>query len=374
MNKRIFLSACMIVKNEEDLLDNCLHSLENIVDEIIIVDTGSTDRTKEICMSYNASIYDFVWTDSFSAARNLGLEKATGEWVLWLDADEELKTDNIDQLKTILKSTSADLCMITLINYFGVPPPDRNRSYLFASYRFFRNYRGIRFTGNVHEHLDILLDTAAYSYAVIPGVHIHHYGYMDAVVKNKDKHNRNLYLLKKEREYAGYSPWIDYHIASEYYRVKNYTEAFNQVNLSIKRFLDINKIPPSLLYKLKYDILISLGSFAGAWPGINNAIALYPEYVDLHFYKGLILYEMRRFNEAISAFQHCIELGDKNPKYLIMTGCGGFRSWFLIGRCHEDTENTSGAIDAYTQAISLYPDYQEAQIRLLLLKQKKLHS
>mgnify|MGYP001386520006 CR=1 FL=1 len=83
------ISLCMIVKNEEDVLIRCLESVKYIVDEIIIVDTGSTDSTVEIAKKYGARIFYYKWDDSFSSARNYSLEKATKEWILIMDADDE---------------------------------------------------------------------------------------------------------------------------------------------------------------------------------------------------------------------------------------------------------------------------------------------
>src|SRR5207244_2007812 len=82
---RVRVSLCMIVKNEERHLGGCLPSVHDLVDEIIVVDTGSTDRTKEIAAWFGAKVVDFVWQDSFAAARNESLRHATGDWVLWLD-------------------------------------------------------------------------------------------------------------------------------------------------------------------------------------------------------------------------------------------------------------------------------------------------
>ena len=87
----ISISLCMIVKNEEDVLARCLDSVEGIADEIIIIDTGSTDRTKEIAYRYTNHVYDFLWIDDFSAARNMSFSKATKDYLLWLDADDILK-------------------------------------------------------------------------------------------------------------------------------------------------------------------------------------------------------------------------------------------------------------------------------------------
>ena len=313
MNK-LPISLCMIVKNEEKFIRKCLESVENLVEEIIIVDTGSTDKTKEICNEYQASTYDFIWSESFSDARNFGIDKATKEWILYLDADEEVNIKNIEELKSLLEIDAKNLYLVPIINYYGSSSPDSNCSYLFASHRLFRNNKKIKFTGNIHEHLDksSLGENDLKEIEIIRCIEIHHYGYMDSTVKNKNKNERNLKLLKKEKEVPNYDPWIDYHIASEYYRMGEYEKAFNEVNSSILGFLKKQQLPPSLLYKLKYEILILLKSYKSAKIGVDKAIELYPDYVDLHFYKGIILFQESLFEEAILVFTHCIELGELN--------------------------------------------------------------
>ncbi|MEN2453310.1 glycosyltransferase family 2 protein, partial [Bacillus sp. JR_15] len=86
----VTISLCMIVKNEEEVLADCLSSVQDIVDEMIIVDTGSTDRTKEIAHSFSAQVLDFEWVQHFAKARNFAFSRATKEYILWLDADDVL--------------------------------------------------------------------------------------------------------------------------------------------------------------------------------------------------------------------------------------------------------------------------------------------
>jgi glycosyltransferase involved in cell wall biosynthesis len=93
------LSVCLIVKNEEKFLGQCLKSVRDLASQIVVVDTGSTDRTVEIAKEYGAEVYSFAWCDDFSAARNAALEHATGDWVLVLDADEELSAEGREKLK-----------------------------------------------------------------------------------------------------------------------------------------------------------------------------------------------------------------------------------------------------------------------------------
>ena len=96
------ISLCMIVKNEEAYLEECLTSVKDLVSEIIIVDTGSTDKTKEIAKKFGAKIIDFTWIDDFAAARNASIKQATGDWILVLDADEVIAKKDFETIKTLI--------------------------------------------------------------------------------------------------------------------------------------------------------------------------------------------------------------------------------------------------------------------------------
>src|SRR3989344_3396846 len=102
------ISLCMITKNEERYLEQCLNSVKDIIDEIIIVDTGSTDKTKEIAKKFNAKIIDFKWIDDFSAARNESLKHATKDWILVLDADENIGKESVAAVKKLVENKEND--------------------------------------------------------------------------------------------------------------------------------------------------------------------------------------------------------------------------------------------------------------------------
>lgn len=110
----ITISACMIVKNEEKVLARCLDSLKGIWDELIIVDTGSTDRTKEIAARYTDKIYDFQWIDDFSAARNFAIEKATCDYIYVPDADEILDDDNREKFLTLKENLLPEIEIVEM--------------------------------------------------------------------------------------------------------------------------------------------------------------------------------------------------------------------------------------------------------------------
>lgn len=366
MNIKLPISLCMIVKNEENFLTRCLESVTDLVEEIIIVDTGSTDKTKEICTSYKVKLYDFVWSESFAEARNFGINKATKEWILYIDADEEVFVKNIEELKNSLETIDKNLYLVPIINYYGSSSPNPNHSYLFTSHRLFKNNKHFKFIGNIHEHLnkESLTEKDLKEVEIIRSIEIHHYGYMDSVVKDKKKNERNLKLLIKEKKDPNYDPWIDYHIASEYYRMKEYEKAFTELNSSIFHFLKRHQMPPSLIYKLKYEILILLKSYKSAKTSIDKAIQLYPDYVDLYFYKGIILFQENLFEEAIKVFTYCLKLGESNIKYLILSGTGSYSAWYFIGCCYEKLNNYQNAITAYKEALNIYPNYMDAKKKL----------
>ncbi|WP_379971120.1 glycosyltransferase [Ectobacillus sp. sgz5001026] len=348
------LSLCMIVKDEEDHIGNCLKSVKGVVDEMIIVDTGSSDRTVEICKSFGAQVFDFPWNGSFSTARNYGLDRATGDWILWLDADEELDSSDVYKLRDTLYCDDY-LLSIHLINYYG-ELPDPNKTFNMAHTRLIRNHKGFKFINNIHETLNVneVLTASDNSQPIktVP-IKVYHYGYLDAANENKKKFERNLGMLKDELKQKDHSPWIDYHVASEYYRVNQYAQAFDHVNRSIIGFLQQLKTPPSLLYRLKYSILIGSGSIDGAWPGIERAISLYPDYVDLHFYKGLILYIKESYTEALKTFEHCLEMGEENLHHLTLKGVGSFQALYYKGCCLEKLGQIQAAAMSYAMAANL---------------------
>ena len=354
------ISLCMIVKNEEKTIANCLKSVKEIVDEIIIVDTGSTDKTIEICETFNATTFKFEWNNSFAKARNFSLEQAKGDWILWLDADEEIDLKDGEKLKTFLSELKNEtLISMHLINYIG-KEKNINQTFQIAHARLFKNHMGFKFVNNIHEVLNAEEILGEITEIKMIPVKIYHYGYLEDEVFSKKKSIRNLNLLQKEVGMENHSPWIEYHIASEYYRMGKYKESFKYVNESIVRFIKEKKMPPSLLYKLKYSILLCLGSIEGAWPSINLAIEMYPDYVDLYFFKGLILFYKKQYKESLLVFEQCLEIGEGNLKHLTLKGVGGYMALFHKGACLEKIGDLKNAKIAYELATSLVPDYKPA--------------
>lgn len=150
----IRVSLCMIVKNEESQLEQCLASVCGFVDEIIIVDTGSTDRTKELARKFTEKLYDFEWMDDFSAARNFSYEQATMDYILWMDADEILLPKEAAKFKVLKETMPPDVDAV-MMRYN--PGADEQGRLLFSCSRGRLTKRacGFRWREPVHEYLEL---------------------------------------------------------------------------------------------------------------------------------------------------------------------------------------------------------------------------
>lgn len=148
----ITLSLCMIVRNEEETIGRCLSAMNGIADEIIIVDTGSTDRTKEIAASFHAKIYDFKWIDNFAAARNYSFSKATKEYIMWLDADDIIKEKDQKLLEELKRNLPKSIDRVTMAYHLGF---DENGevTYSLRRNRIVKRARNFQWVGPVHEFL-----------------------------------------------------------------------------------------------------------------------------------------------------------------------------------------------------------------------------
>ena len=146
----ITVSLCMIVKNEEDVLARCLESVSGLVDEIVVVDTGSTDRTREIAERFTGRVYDFIWINDFAAARNYAFSLAEKDYCMWLDADDVILDGDRAAFQT-LKETLDPEVNVVMAKYNTGFDEDGNVTFSYFRERLIKNHAGMRWEGAVHE-------------------------------------------------------------------------------------------------------------------------------------------------------------------------------------------------------------------------------
>jgi len=187
------VSACMIVKNEEKLLPGCLESIRNWVDEIIVVDTGSTDRTVEIAESFGAKIFHQPWEGNFSKHRNYSLEQATCDWIFIIDADERFEQEDIPGIRRLINQNEVGIISINVYNVYG---NNEGLKTFLPSVRFWRRHLDLRYKGIVHNLLELGMEHPV----MRSGARIKHLGYGLDREKMAQKFERTKALLEKQLE------------------------------------------------------------------------------------------------------------------------------------------------------------------------------
>ncbi len=218
------LSLCMIVKNEENWIETAIESVKSIVDEMIVVDTGSSDQTKQKALAMGAKLYDFPWCNDFAAARNYSLAQATSDWILVLDADETMDADGCQKIKTFINNPNADLAFLNQLTYTFESHSilwKRNDQVLdyvkkFPGYllspliRVFKNSPDIQYRGVVHENPFSKINAKSINL----NVNIHHFS---LVRKDPKLGKREQYLKlaqkKCEQEPENHQAVMEYAIA-----------------------------------------------------------------------------------------------------------------------------------------------------------------
>lgn len=294
------LSLCMITKNEEKNIKACLDSMVNIADEIIIVDTGSTDRTIEIAKSYGAKVFSYKWNDDFSEARNISLEKATKDWIIVLDGDEVLPKEDGKKLKNIINATSMEALYLRLENIVD------NKSLGDAVVlRVFRNNKLYRFINKMHEQVIFSIEENGGKDKIqATNLKILHYGYDPKIYNMVDKQKRNLKILESypEEDRDGY---FYYSIGNEYSRA-------NDINKSLEMYYKglgfaRNNYPDKLPSYLPY-LILNISKSLASQKKYDEAINIlsefknkYPNFRDLYFLQCLYYIEIGKTTKAKDA-------------------------------------------------------------------------
>lgn len=207
------ISAILIVKNEERFLDACLASLRDVVDEIVVVDTGSTDRTVEIAQNYSAVIGNFEWCQDFAAARNASIELATQPWLFWIDADEVLQPGAVQMLTEAVMRPHMGGYLVRLVNFLD---EKRQTQFVHTAVRLFQNRADIRFMGKIHEQVAHNFSELGLATATLAKVVLNHYGYQPNLMEERGKLERTLGMIQTELEENPNDPFQLFNLAMTY--------------------------------------------------------------------------------------------------------------------------------------------------------------
>lgn len=331
MQNLISISLCIIAKNEESNLASCLNPIASLVDEIIIIDTGSTDKTKEIALEYTEKVYDFRWNNSFSDARNFSISKASYDYILVLDCDELVESIDIREIKKLIQANPYKVGRLLRVNEYsreGSLYKYRERvNRLFSRHLF--QYEGI-----IHEQI-VSKSKENYETYNIP-LEVNHSGYEGDLETRKKKTERNISLLKEALKDNPQDPYIIYQLGKSYYMGEDYHSACKYFGEALYFDLDtrleyvqdmVESYGYALLNTKQYDVALQL----------LNVYDEFSHSADFIFMIALVFMNNGRFKEAINEFVKTTE--KKTSK---MDGVNGYLAFYNIGviyECLDDLEN-----------------------------------
>jgi tetratricopeptide (TPR) repeat protein len=388
------LSLCLITRNEEDDLYRCLDSVRQVADEIVVVDTGSTDNTVNIARSFDAKVVEMPWQDDFSIPRNRALEEASGDWILVLDADETLNNESRRHVREAVTS-DVDALNIIIRNHISDDSLFESRSNRFV--RLFRHRPEFRFEGRVYEQILPSIRRSGGQVQECDDIVIDHFGYSDNAASKDERRQRNLRLLDMEAETHPEDGFVRYHMGVTLQSMDKVQEAVESFQAALDFGTTNGSLPTDLqakahtrlaqLYLAQDDLEIAIrhcesaaecGStdtltyflaavihmhthnFSTAAEAIAHGLQIAEQHDDNSLEAGI------RRNEFRLALAHCKRLdGRTDEAALLFHACveenpGSLDAWIGLGECEHEMGNTSNAKLAFGRALTLDPESEAA--------------
>lgn len=341
------LSACMIVKNEEKFLPQCLESIKDVVDEIIIVDTGSTDRTVEIARQYTDKVFFHPWNNDFSEARNVSLSYATGDWILQIDADEELERKDIPLLYQVIDSDLYDVVFVTILNKLSGGQ--------WGQHRFQRLFRRgqAHYEGIVHNQLVYDGDSA------VANVRLYHYGYHLTPEQMRAKYERTGALLRQQIAEDPLNTFARQNLIHALRAVEDFEGMIAEGETALS--IDSPNTTPVHRQQIKNDMayaLLQQERFDEAEALCKEVLEEVPYFLDVIFNLATVYMQWGEPEMAIRYYKRFLEVRRdevRHPRFsqLIMDVFDfESRVYLNMGVCYERLGDLDKAAASYRQAIT----------------------
>ena len=336
------ISVCIIAKNEEQHIEECLKRLKPFHYEIVLVDTGSTDNTLKIAAKYTDKIYHFDWVHDFSAAKNYAVSQASNDWILSIDCDEYLESIDEKRLSGLMKQHPEEAGRILLRNRFqqsGLTSIENVRLC-----RFF-NRKIYHFTGAIHEQVT-RKDTAFHE--VLQSVHtfaapitVLHVGYDGSEEEMQAKSRRNIALLEQELASAGPDAYLYYQLGQSCMKLKDYDKAYEWFNLGLSMDIDPEQDYVQNMVESYGYCLLDMKRFQEALQ-LENIYDVFAVRADFVFLMGLIYMNNGLFAEAVEEFKKSTTM-----KQFSVEGINSYRAYYNIGVIYECTGHLEEARKYY---------------------------
>jgi tetratricopeptide (TPR) repeat protein len=332
----------------------------DIVDEIVVVDTGSTDRTKEIAIQYGARVVDFPWVDSFAAARNEALRHASGDWIFWMDADDRLDTENRAKLQTLLDGLDRSNVAYSL-KCLCLPDHNGGPATVVDHIRLFPKRPEIRWKYRVHEQILPAL-RAGGGQIRWADVTIHHAGYQDGPLRRR-KLDRDLRLLHLEDADNPDDPFTLFNLGSVYQELGDFARAVPLLRRSLARSQPQDSIVRKL-YALIVQAHRQMGQAGEAAAACAEGRVYYPDDTELLFLEALIHREQGNLAAAEAALLRLLERREEAHFASLDTGLSGYKARHNLAVIYQDKGRHAEAEAQWQAALAEAPNFIPAALGL----------
>ena len=351
------LSACVITKNEEENIGTWLASMKKIADEMIVVDTGSTDRTVEMAKEAGARVFHHAWQNDFAAAKNAALEKAKGDWILFLDADEHFSPQTLPKVRPLLEKVEASpkpivgvICRLINID------KDQGNRFMGAIFqlRIFRNSRDLRYEGKIHEHI-VDVRREEHEMFATPKLVIFHTGYSLHLVRKKLE--RNLDFLRQKEEAQGESVDDALHYMDCYYGLGDFARAAEYARKAIASKIIYMGREGAEYWGLVRALLAQKRPKEEILPVLEEAMAKYPDLAEFPMEVGLLAWEERDYLLAEKMFRRGMACRKKTPTSLRADNSLQMFPFVCasLGKIETMKGRRTEAFDLFLRAVKEYP-------------------
>jgi GT2 family glycosyltransferase/tetratricopeptide (TPR) repeat protein len=373
VNAQPLLSCCMIVKDNERTIAAAVESMKPWADEIIVVDTGSTDATPEICRRLGCRVYHFPWPDSFSVARNESLKYARGAWIIWIDSDDVIDAANGRNVRELLKRP-IDANILGLTMRVRCPAAGADGDFDFGVVdhcKIFRNRPDIRFEGRIHEQVLGAISRAGGEVAYTP-YFVVHAGADHSPSGRRRKLARDYRLLRLELRDQPGQTFALFNLGMTFADEKKHHKAVRALERSLAAARP-NDTHLRKIYALLASSLKELGRTDEALHYCREGLALFPKDPELHFRSGLLLYDAGRLRDAEKEYRAALADNDERHFASLDSGITGYKTRQNLAAVYSDMGALHRAEEQWRMIVKEVPRYCYAWQALAdnLLEQRK---
>lgn len=361
------LSLCMIVRDNENTIEACLASIRPWVDEIVIVDTGSTDRTPEICRQFDARMFDLPWTDDFSTARNESMKSATGDWIFWMDSDDIIPENQGRRLRKLVDGGHTEDCL-GYVMQVHCPATDSGAMTIVDHVKLFRNRPELRFEHRIHEQILPSIRRASGN-VVFTDIHVVHAGSDQTVEGQQRKLERDFRILKLDLEERPNHPFVLFNLGMTHENAGEYSLA----ETFLRRSIDVagqNESHLAKAWALLVNCLRCQSRDRDAVEAASKGLTQFPDNQELLFRRGTAWQSLGMPERAIDDYRRLL-ISSTEPEFRSTDpGISGYKTRHNLALALNEIGQSNDAEACWRECIAGNPNFGPAYDSLVMLYQQ----